>query len=345
MICIAWAGFPQYAARCVKKFVEMITEKVVVVASRPVVPIQGMEELCGCDVVWINETDFRSILDIVGEIPRMLVMSGWSVPVFENYRRQVKADKGIVLGMVDLNYRVSFYAMLCNLRFRLFLRHKFDGFIVPGYSGIKVFRSYGVEDGFLRRGLYSADASLFKSQCPSSDRAKRIIYVGQFCERKNILGFCDAFCASNAAREGWTLDLYGNGPLKENLLTKGPGITVHGFVQPEQLATIYQAARVFVLPSYDEHWGLVVHEAALSGCFLLLSNVVGANDDLLGKNNGITFNPCSMSEMIDAINTTIGLSNENFNIAQEESLSKSEKISISDFGNAILSFNQQFCGR
>ena len=40
MICFAWDGFPQYAARCVGAFVKTTSEQVVVVGTRPDVPVE-----------------------------------------------------------------------------------------------------------------------------------------------------------------------------------------------------------------------------------------------------------------------------------------------------------------
>ena len=73
---------------------------------------------------------------------------------------------------------------------------------------------------------------------------------------------------------------------------------MHPFVQPEALAAEYSQARIFCLPSVDEHWGLVVHEAALSGCVLALSERVGAAEDLLGDDNGVRFDPTDMDDMV-----------------------------------------------
>jgi glycosyltransferase involved in cell wall biosynthesis len=62
----------------------------------------------------------------------------------------------------------------------------------------------------------------------------------------------------------WELCLYGSGPLQSAI--SHPRIKVHGFIQPEQLGSLYRQARIFALPSFSEAWGVVVHEAALSGC-------------------------------------------------------------------------------
>jgi len=56
-------------------------------------------------------------------------------------------------------------------------------------------------------------------------------------------------------------------------------------------------ARFLVLPSRDDHWGLVVHEAALSGCGLIVSSAVGAGMDLVQADNGRIFTSGNVAEL------------------------------------------------
>ena len=49
-------------------------------------------------------------------------------------------------------------------------------------------------------------------------------------------------------------------------------------------------SRVFALASREEHWGLVVHEAALCGCALMLRHQIGASLDLAHRKNATVFN-------------------------------------------------------
>ena len=114
---------------------------------------------------------------------------------------------------------------------------------------------------------------------------------------------CHAFISANMDRK-WILEMCGCGPQKD-LIPKDPNVEVHDFVQPEELSQIYRRARGFVLASKEEHWGLVVHEAALSGCVLLLSNRVGAKLDLLAG-NGFDFNPDKGEEIVAVRGVKVG---------------------------------------
>lgn len=335
MICFAWSGFPQYAARCVGALVRSIETEVVVIATRPSVPIEGMERLAKCRVVWIDNNDSRSIDQVVGKMPSVLFVSGWAIKVFNRYRDEVRDYGGKVIAMCDNNLNFSFKELIKAIRFRLFLRFKYDGFFVPGRSGVKLMRFYGVKSDKVHIGMYSADASIFNDEGVNiCDRAKKIIFVGQLCARKNPLRLCEAFRASGAAKKGWSLEFYGAGPLRE-AIPRSDGIFVYDFTQPEQLAEKYRDSRVFCLPSLREHWGLVVHEAALSGCILLLSDVIGAKEDFVGTYNGISFPANNTNALMKALEHVLSLSKVEMKRASAESVALGRTISLASFVKGV----------
>ena len=339
MICFAWSGFPQYAARCVGAFVRATSEKVVVVATKPKVPIEGMESVCGCPVFWVSGDDRRTLKELIGEEPRALLVSSWIIPAFNRYRDEVRKIGGKVFCLCDHNHNRSWIDWLRAIRFRLFLKNKYDGFMVPGKSGVECLQFYGVSSEMIRTGMYSADASVFTSGKPIDIRPKKIIYVGQFIERKNVRRMVIAF--KNALRSvggDWTLELYGSGPLRKELSSLADShVAVKDFVQPENLSALYRDAQWFCLPSIEEHWGLVVHEAALSGCGLLLSNKVGAADDLLTLENGFTFNPNDINQMTSVFIQAMKMDSTALKNAQNVSLRLAREINLDSFVKNVVS--------
>lgn len=341
VICFAWSGFPQYAARCVGAFVRQTANQVVVVATRPRVPVAGMEDLCGCPVIWVEPNADPSLNFVVD----VLVVSGWGIPVFNRLAGEVRQRKGRVVCMIDNNFRLTLRECIKAIRFRLCFRRRYDGFLVPGKSGRKLLRFYGVSAENIAEGLYSADANLFHDGGPIVNREKRIIYVGQLCERKNVMGMCSAFAEAVKRKDeqsrGWSLHLYGCGPLRRDVdqfiqnrdsrEQETAAIAVHDFLQPEELAEKYREARAFCLASYDEHWGVVVHEAALSGCVLLLSDAIGAKDDFLAKDNGFSFSSHSVRQMAHAFECLFAMDDERQRIAHDVSLTMARGASVDKF--------------
>lgn len=335
MILFAWSGFPQYAARCVGAFARQTKEKVVVIGTTPDVPIKGMEELAGCPVYWVKQDEIVDIVKLLGEIPNTLIVSGWGIQTFNRIADTVRRINGKVIAMNDANYHFSFKECIRALRFSLCLRRKYDAFFVPGKAGIELMQFYGVPRDKIVTGMYAADSTLFTNGEELAKRPKKMIYVGRLCERKNVRGLCNAFIAAGGPEKGWMLELYGCGEQKHSLPNDNPSIKVYDFLQPEELAKVYQNARCFVLPSFEEHWGLVVHEAALSGCLLLLSDRVGAAKDFLSKDNGFTFNPYSLESFVEAMRKVFELDDNALIKAHEVSLSLSKTKGIKAFVDGV----------
>ena len=250
---------------------------------------------------------------------------------------------GRVIAMVDNNFNFSFGEVIKAIRFRAFLRQKYDGFLVPGKSAKRLLMFYGVSERDIGTNLYSADSTIFANGMALSERLKRIVFVGQLCERKNVLTLLDAFVLSGIYKEGWTLSYFGSGPLRDELISRiakqkmGNSVEVNAFKQPEQLAEEYRRSCGFVLPSVEEHWGLVVHEAALSGCLLLLSDCVGAAADLATERNAILFNPTVVSSIAKAFVKMTTFDNLRLKECQYESLRLARKISIGGFVESLQS--------
>ena len=80
-----------------------------------------------------------------------------------------------------------------------------------------------------------------------------------------------------------------------------------------------------VLPSLEEHWGLVVHEAALSGCQLVLSHAVGAGSDLLEHGlNGFGFKAVTADEIAEALLCVIAQNDADYMRGSEYSLERAQ---------------------
>jgi glycosyltransferase involved in cell wall biosynthesis len=63
-----------------------------------------------------------------------------------------------------------------------------------------------------------------------------------------------------------------------------------GFQNQSQLPALYAAADLFVLPSDNESWGLVINEVMAAGLPVIVSSEVGSAPDLVsGKGTGIIF--------------------------------------------------------
>ena len=268
-IAIAWNGLPFYAARLIRAGIEQLGKPVTVIGSQPAVPITGMEAALGQKIYWLNTAKSCSWSDLQVPVPEIFFQTGWAYPGFNSLGREVRQHGGKVVSMVDNCWKNNSRQWLGAVIFRLNYQPWFDAVWVPGRSGFQLCRFFGMSENRIYQGMYGADPDVFTSGSPLSERNKQFLFVGQLIERKGVKLLVEAFQRFREQFPDWTLKVIGSGPLASFL--DCPGITVQGFQQPPVVAQIMRQSRFLILPSYEEHWGLVVHEAALSGCGLIVS--------------------------------------------------------------------------
>lgn len=79
-----------------------------------------------------------------------------------------------------------------------------------------------------------------------------------------------------------------------------------GFVNNDELYSIYQSHDVFILPSRSEPWGLVVEEALYNGLPVIASDKVGSYHDIIkAYNAGECFQHNSVASLQTAIDKVI----------------------------------------
>ncbi len=139
-----------------------------------------------------------------------------------------------------------------------------------------------VRDDLLRHGfepsrvvLWSRGVELdvFKPGPPMPhDLEKPIfLYVGRVAVEKNI----EAFLALDLPGSKWVA---GEGPLLARLKAEHPGVRFTGVLGQAELASLYNAADVFVFPSRTDTFGLVLLEALACGCPVAAYPVTGPID-------------------------------------------------------------------
>ena len=339
MICVAWGGIPSYAACALSRFVKDSSEPVRVIATPSDVPRTCYETIGGEKINWIRDNDRKSFEDIIGEVPRVFVVSGWFIPSFNHLVKQMRDKKRPVVALCDNRLKMGIRLFAWLPYFYTLIRPRFNAFMTPGRSGYRLLRLGGVQPERIGMSLYTADPLVFRGDVPLQRRGKRMVFVGRYDSRKNIIPFTRAFLESKLADNGWKLDCYGQGELEGQLRSlasvSGGAVGVHRFKQPNDLAREYASARVAVLPSLEDHWGVVVHEAALCGCALLLSSEVGAAEDLYSRKNGRVFSPVRNDCMIKALKDLDEWSDEEWAAAFEESQRQASMISPENFSKNL----------
>ena len=226
--------------------------------------------------------------------------SGWAFPLCKRLAAEAKAQGRAVVCMADNRRRHTFRQLLGAIRFRLGLRRRYDGFFVPGKDALSLMRFFGVPRGQVREGLYGADSLLFHAATAASLRPATILFVGQMIQRKGVDVLLEGFQASGLHAQGWRLLCIGDGPLAAQAATI-PGCAHLPFRDAEEVARHLAEARVFILPSRNDNWGVALHEAALSRCALAASSTVGATSELMPGVSPLKFAPGSAAAIRDAL--------------------------------------------
>lgn len=172
-----------------------------------------------------------------------------------------------------------------------------DVVIVPSSASLRLMRSLEIPDDRIALTPYCVDNPWWLEKSSHVDRAAvrarwgvpQDAVVVLFCAKlqpwKRPHDLVRAF-AKAAGANGY-LVFVGDGPLRLDLESESASLGIServrfvGFVNQSGLPEVYTASDVLVLPSGYEAFGVVVNEAMLCGCPVIVSDSVGAGFDLV----------------------------------------------------------------
>lgn len=192
--------------------------------------------------------------------------------------------------------------------------------LTPSMQGKEKYLFYGVSGDKVKVAVQSADVDWFsrRSQAARDEGAifvdrrgidgRCLVYVGFLSERKGVTLLLDAFASVKARLPDAKLILAGDGPQRNHLekLARHAGLEgdVHfaGFVPQNELPAIYASGDLFVLPTLEDTFGVVLSEAAACSLPIVSSTFAGASSEYVEEGiNGHIIDPRNTSEMVDAI--------------------------------------------
>ena len=132
------------------------------------------------------------------------------------------------------------------------------------------------------------------------------LFVGRLIERKGIHKLLEA-CAVLLEKnfDNFALIVVGDGDEKGKLqaLAQEKGLSEQikwvGWVSYEQVSQYFQAADVFVFPTFEDTWGMVVLEAMVFGQPVICSKWAGASEMITEGENGYLFDPYEPEKLAD----------------------------------------------
>lgn len=209
--------------------------------------------------------------------------------------------------------------------------------LTNGVSASRYARSLGVPEERIFLSAFSVPFEDFASApVPRPAHcARRLLYAGQFIERKGLFQFLDAlqrWCLQNPGRD-IEFRLVGSGPLLTalNKLRLPPNLALQ--IRPEvpysRMVDEYAEAGIFVLPTFSDTWGMVVSEAMASGMPILGSLYAQAVEHCVedGK-TGWTYTPDNPDLMGAAINRALCSSHETLAQMQMAARAYSQRATV-----------------
>ena len=132
------------------------------------------------------------------------------------------------------------------------------------------------------------------------------LYVGRITSRKGIKTLLEA-CAilKNQVYVDYSLLIIGKGDQREELeafikeCDFEEQVTWAGWVEYGNLGAYFQQADIFVFPTFEDVWGMVVPEAMVFGKPVLCSNGAASCELIISGENGYIFDPSSAKELAD----------------------------------------------
>jgi glycosyltransferase involved in cell wall biosynthesis len=192
-----------------------------------------------------------------------------------------------------------------------------DVVIVSSTLGQKVVQSLGISEQNIAMTPFVVDndrwkleasqvnISTVRQQWGIPEDANVLLFCAKLQEWKKPQDVLRAFAQANIINS--YLLFAGEGPLRNELeataisLSLVDRVKFLGFINQSQLPSIYSAANLFILPSDYEPFGVVVNEAMLCGCPVIVSDRVGSRYDLIKEGENGFIYPCGDIESLAKI--------------------------------------------
>ena len=153
-----------------------------------------------------------------------------------------------------------------------------------------------------------------------------IFYVGNAHPHKNVEGLIKSFRLIRKKYPKLKLVLSGADHYFWNRIKleyQDPEIIYTGFVTDEVLAALFANAELFVMPSFEEGFGIPILESFANGCPVVCSDIGSLKE--IGSDACIYFNPNNVDDIAEKIN--LGLGNEKL----RKSLTEKGRIRMKSF--------------
>ena len=327
-IVISWNELPKYAAYPLREIIKK-DPKIEIVSIKSKLPIKNLEKILNKKIYWIKDHKLKWS-DLGLKIPDIYFQAGWYKKSFSSLGQEVKNNGGKVVLLSDNSYKNNFRQKIGSIIYKIKYLNYFDATWVPGHLGAKLMKSFGVPKKKIFQGLYCSNQNIFKKGITISKRQKTFLFVGNLIKTKGVAELVSSFKFFLDINPDWKLIIVGNGPLRK-IIPKHSNIEYLSFKNPEEISKLMQKSRFLVLPTYIDQWPLVINEATLCGCGLIITNAVGNIPEFSNNKNSFLCKISSKKTLLTSIEKASKLSDAKLDKMYTESLKLSSKYVISNW--------------
>ncbi|WP_198514250.1 glycosyltransferase [Algoriphagus formosus] len=273
--------------------------------------------------------------------PDLIYVAGWNNKKYLKIARAYK-NKGIsvVTGM-DNHWKGNLKQRVAGILSPWLIRPYFTDIWIPGSPQFPFAQNLGFGNQHIKNGLYCADENQFHLNTPKSF-TKSIVFVGRLVDHKGLL---ELFSVLEELSEsnfyGMKFHFIGNGPLADRIPAH-PSIKHTTFVDPVRLPELLQAEGFLILPSTYEAWGVVVHEALLSGLPVISTYQCGAAIDFIRNGeNGFLFDADDKEQLKGIIEEVAEMSEETYRAFSSRAIDSAGKVSLDQWSDTINGLARQ----
>ena len=264
---------------------------------------------------------------LIFERPQYLVVHGWSninsflSIIFAKFLKisdLIRGESYIVNESYIKNLLRKFY-----YKFLLFFP---DYYLYIGKANKEFYLKYGskrklipllytVNNKFIRyqASKYLDENFIIKNNL--KDNSLKFFFVGKLIDRKNPMLILKSVNKIKKMTTNCSFYFIGDGPQREALDTyvkknNLSNIYFLGFKNTSMIPRIVKYLDIFIFPSKQENWGLVLNEAIVLNKPSLVSSSVMSHYDLINKKNGLIFENNNINDLADKILFIINNKNE-----------------------------------
>lgn len=160
-------------------------------------------------------------------------------------------------------------------------------FIGASWRSLEMFRAYGApaQACFQSHLCGNNVAFMAAGRRVLAERPFDVMFSGQFIDRKMPEFFCEVARLIKQQRGTLKVLLIGDGPLREQTLSAltemGIEYEYPGFLSQDALPERYASAKLFLFPTRQECWGVVVNEACAAGTPVMTCDNTAVDGELV----------------------------------------------------------------